>query len=37
MKLTLATIVGALMFALCVIVSSTLLQQIGQRLESLAH
>jgi len=37
MKLTLATIVGALMFAVCVIASSTPLQQIGQQLESLAH
>jgi len=37
MKLTLATIAGALMFAVCVIASSTPLQQIGQQLESLAH
>ena len=37
MKLTLATLVGVLMFAVCMIVSSTPLQQIGQSLESLVH
>ena len=37
MMLTLAGIVGALMFALCVIVSSTPLLQIEQTLESLAR
>jgi hypothetical protein len=37
MRLALATIVGALMFALCVIVSSTPLQQIEQQLESLVR
>jgi len=37
MKLTLATIVGVLMFALYVIVSSTPLPEIAQRFESLAR
>ena len=37
MKLTLATIVGAWMFAVCVIVSSTPLQQIEQNLAALAR
>jgi hypothetical protein len=37
MKLTLSAVVGALTFAFYVIVISTPLQQIGQRLESLAR
>jgi hypothetical protein len=37
MKLALAAIVGALIFAVGVIVSSTPLQQIEQQLESLAR
>jgi hypothetical protein len=37
MKLTLATIVGSLMFVICVIVSSTPLQLIEQRLALLTH
>ena len=37
MKLTFSAIVGALTFAFYVLVISTPLQQIGERLESLAH
>ena len=37
MKLTLATIVGSLMFVFCVIVSSTPLQQLEQRFALLAR
>jgi hypothetical protein len=37
MKLTLATIVGSLMFVICVIVSSTPLQLIEQRFALLAR